>query len=162
MQQENAQRPKAVIVFQLMGALITCLLTVGAVRTTAGLIQFWANNGIPILLINLSQWLALAALAFTLVKLFKAKPEPITRWLGLLFIALLYAFIFNIQFLNKSKSEPFFKCSDPATGELGELLGGALQLLAILYWFYAYGFSLKARNFFAQATASHVEKTGST
>jgi hypothetical protein len=158
MQQEKTSRPKAVIVFQLVGTLVACLLAVGAARTSAGLMQFWANNGTRILLINIGQWLALAALVFTVVNLFKAKPKSITRWLGLAFIAILYAFIFNTQFLNHSKSEPFFKYSDPATGELGELLGGALQLLAVFYWLYAYGFSLKARNFFAQATANRVEQ----
>ena len=157
MQQGKTSRPKAVIVFQLVGTLITCLLTVGAVRTSAGLMQYWENNGIRILLINAGQWLAIAALAFTLINLFREKPKSMSRWLGVTFIVILYASIFNMQFLNKTKFEPFFKYSDPSSGEFGELLGGALQLVVVLYWLYAYGFSLKARNFFAQAKAGPVE-----
>lgn len=70
------------------------------------------------------------------------------RWLGLVCIAMVFALSVYTQFIRKKTSAPTFAYANQASGESGELLGALLILGLVIWWFYAFGFSVKARNYF--------------
>jgi len=146
----HIKKPKSVLALQILGGVISSLLLIGLVRTSVSLLQSGASNATAGALVGfLSYRVAAVVLMATTFYLLNAG-SPKARTTGLAWIGIFFANTFYVQFVDKSPPTlPRFECSNAADCEFGEILGGALQLWLIAFWFYLYGFSSKARQYFA-------------
>ena len=89
--------------------------------------------------------IAFAGVAWMLAAVFSGARGA--RVLGLVFIALLIAACVRVQMVQEiaSSPEPYH---DPARGRSAEAVGGLLVIAGLAYWFYAFGFSARARGYF--------------
>jgi hypothetical protein len=81
------------------------------------------------------------------------------RWLGLLFIVGVLAVTVHSA-IAPSKDDGLIKkfhYTDQAAGEAGELIGEGLFLALEAWWFFAFGFSRRARVYFTDAPQSSAD-----
>ena len=86
------------------------------------------------------------------------------RWLGLLFIIGMLAVTVRSATAPSKDDGPIrkFRYTDQAAGKAGELIGDALFCSLEVWWFFAFGFSRRARAYFAgtpPGSADHVARS---
>lgn len=101
---------------------------------------------------------AFALIAWMLVAVFRGARGA--RVLGLVFIALLLAICVRVQIVQEIASSPELY-HDPALGRSAEAVGGLLVIASVIYWFYSFGFSSRAREYFRARKLARETQSGS-
>ena len=146
-----AKKPISAWFVQLLAIAICCGLALGIFRVTAWLV---ANRGLAWAWADVlvgSGWRALVLAIAVGAVVGTQRRAGYGRWTGLVCVAMVFAVFVYTRFFVKSPSARTFAYSSQAAGEAGELFGSLLIFGLIVWWFYAFGFSAKARTYFQRA-----------
>jgi hypothetical protein len=154
---QELRKPKSAWVLQIVAAVLCAGLVLGIVRT--GIIV--SAGGPP------GQGLGgpLFGLAWRLAALVGAmfairgthRAAPYGRFLGLIMIAVLFASAIYQSVRAKTYASSHTEYSNLEAGAAGEIIGAMLVATALAYWFYAFGFSAKARRYFGVGREERVQ-----
>ncbi|WP_146204238.1 hypothetical protein [Massilia glaciei] len=144
--QATAKKPRAAWIVQIFCVFFLVSFVVGIMRTLHLLATI--GNDTSAYWGILGRALFAVALVFTLLG--TQRRIWYGRVLGLLFIAAFFVGIVLVNLTAKASRLAAFPLSDLSAYEVGELVGMGLTTCAMIYWFYAFGFSEKARNYFGR------------
>jgi len=150
----SAPRPKSVLLFQVAAVLIALAFAIGVIRAGLGFAQslrpadplafaFWGARQLAVI----------GTLATAVILVHKRKPAG--RIVGLVCLAGMFGAVAWTQFIQApSPSDALATLpyeGQSGVGEITEYVTGALMLLALAYWFHAFGFGSRARSYFGTA-----------
>ncbi|MET3493460.1 hypothetical protein [Variovorax boronicumulans] len=151
--QTNAKKPISAWLVQLFTVVACVLAALGLFRLVSWLL---ANRGMAwtwgVLVIEVVWRFSLLAIAVGAL-IGTQRRTSYGRWSGLVFIALVFALCVYTQFSDKTSSAPVDLYTSEAM-RVGESIGIVLLLILIAWWFYAFGFSKKARRYFLSSPGS--------
>lgn len=141
-------RPKAVWVYSVFATLWAVLVFIGILTTCSAFTS--GAIGPPGLLLHLSwRLLMLAALLLSIKQSHQGKKSG--RWSGLIAIGIVIATTISFPLLraiNIANTSPDPSSSYVMGTIVGTLLALVLMTAPAIYWFYAFGFSAKAKAYF--------------
>ena len=140
----EARRPLSVWIFQVLAALLASFLALMAVDAAPRLLSGRSDLVVKVL----AEVLASGALVATIVG--SQRRHRLSRWGGLLFIALTFGFFaWAATVLIQATSHASRSVAGNASTDVLGLVFGLVTLVPTVFWFWAFGFSAKARAWFA-------------
>lgn len=147
----TTRKPKSVWLFQIVCTVMCILFFVGIVRSI-----LWVNSNQDAwqwnnqIIIEFS-WRVLATAFLFIALIGTQRRAAYGRYLGLLLLALLFCYTVAMYSNLLATGLPWKPAyNNPSVGKFGEFLGALIVTNLVGYWFYAFGFSKVAHEYFNQ------------
>lgn len=141
-------KPKAAWIVQISAAICIVSLLVGLTQIGTLVATDSSNMSMKLALISAS-WRTLAVGLLFVAIVGTHRRNSYGRVLGLLFIAVVFLGLLYRKSVGPVESSPWrLSYTNQQVGETAEAVGDLLTLFIIGYWFYAFGLSRRAREFF--------------
>ena len=134
-------RPRAVVVTLLFGWILLALFAVTVARFTVDFIWYWREaSQVGSFYIRIA-WRAGILVVLVVMLMGLHRRTPVGRWLGAIFILAIFSASLVSMIAGNSKSTDYY-------ARIGAGVGTFLVCAPMVYWFYAFTLSRKARTWF--------------
>ena len=152
-------KPRAAWLLQLFAAICLATSLVGLARLCTLVITDSSNVAMEVALVS-AVWRTLAVGVLFLAILGTQRRKNYGRIFGLLLIAVVFGGLLYRQAVGSVEPSTWrLSYTNQQVGETAEALTDLLTLFVIGYWFYAFGLSRRAREFFGPSTDMRTDET---